>query len=409
MITDRLLHAPPAIMVPSAGTTYTDPIFGTPIKRITDAVNTRDNADGTKNLSFIVNEYPPVCPFNKDGTLLLLQHQGYYGLYTGDGHYLDDLPREIIASGEPRWSRTDPRVVYFKAGNTLKACDVLSKTIKVVRVFSEYYKISGRGESDMCWDGDHIVLVGDDRYIFVYTISTGTKGAWLDTNFKSFDSVYISADDQVTVTWAASGTGRLQGIELFDKNMKFLRQIARAGGHMDMGRDTNGDAVAVWASAADPTPLCPNGVVKIRLADGKQTCLLTPDWNLAFHISCDDNGHALVSTYRPDESKPWAPYTNELIWLTLDGSAKPERLAHHRSLPFNTYNWQSKASVSRDGSKIVFSSNFGVQGVSKEYADVYLITRGAAIPPPPAARNALAEIDAIKVMLTDISERIRKG
>jgi hypothetical protein len=71
-------------------------------------------------------------------------------------------------------------------------------------------------------------------------------------------------------------------------------------------------------------------------------------------------------------------------------------LAHHRSRPFqtNTYNWQPKMSTSRDGSRVVYGSDYDLQafaGYAAEYSDVYLIVAGsssisAPLPaPPPAA------------------------
>ena len=55
--------------------------------------------------------------------------------------------------------------------------------------------------------------------------------------------------------------------------MNFLRQVGRADGHKDVTLDTDGNEVLVWTNSNDPQPICNNGIVKIRLADGQQTCL----------------------------------------------------------------------------------------------------------------------------------------
>src|SRR5439155_1679884 len=63
------------------------------------------------------------------------------------------------------------------------------------------------------------------------------------------------------------------------------------------------------------------------------------------------------------------------------------RLAHHRSRPFNDYNWTPRVSVSRDGSRLIYSSNYGLQeilGYPSEYSDVYLITGLSSTAPLPA-------------------------
>jgi hypothetical protein len=138
--------------------------------------------------------------------------------------------------------------------------------------------------------------------------------------------------------------------------------------------------------------------VKIRLADGQQTCLASFDWSLAVHISAPDNsGFVYVETYAPGNPTPasgWVTYTNELLQIKLDGS-QVLRLAHHRSRPFqtNTYNWQPKMSTSRDGSRVVYNSNYDLQvidGYAEEYGDVYLIVVGSPSTPAPSSAPAPA-------------------
>src|SRR5262249_24898514 len=185
----------------------------------------------------------------------------------------------------------------------------------------------------------------------------------------------------VIITWLANGSNRFNGIELFDRNMNFLRQLTHAGGHMDVTRDVNGDEVLAWVASGDPQPLtnCAAGVVKIQLADASQTCIWRADWGLAAHVSGPDgNGWVFVETYAPSDPIPpdgWVLYTNELLQVKLDGT-EVRRLAHHRSRPFNSYTWQPKISTSRDGTKAVFGSNFGLQailGYPREYSDAYMI------------------------------------
>ena len=360
-----------------AGHSYRDAIFETRIKRLSDAVGSPDV--GTAGLPFVMTEYSTMTPFNQGNSRLILQHGSYFGLYDGAGTLIRLLPAEISAMSEPRWSRQDPAVLYFLSGNRLMRHDVNSAATSVVHTFAGYAAISGKGESDICFDGDHFVFVGDNREIFVYEISSGSKGGVLSTGGRGIDSVHITPDDNVTVTWLQAGTARYNGIELFNRNMQFLRQLTRAGGHMDVSRDSNGDEVLLWANAADPVPVCNNGVVKVRLSDASQTCLISLDWSLALNVSAaDDSGWAYVATYAPGDPSPessaWQAYTNEILQVALDGSVV-RRLAHHRSRPFNDYNYTPRLSVSRDGTRLVFSSNFGMQenGFPTEYTDAYLI------------------------------------
>jgi hypothetical protein len=118
----------------------------------------------------------------------------------------------------------------------------------------------------------------------------------------------------------------------------------------------------------------------VRLSDARKTCLLRLDWSLAAHITAGDgNGWATVETYAPSDPAPappgWKAYTNEILQVKLDGTGT-RRLLHHRSRPVNSYGYQPRASVSRDGRRLVFTSNYGLQailGAPNEYTDVYLV------------------------------------
>jgi hypothetical protein len=383
LVTDAGIY-PPAnydtFVPPASGASYVDPAFGTTIRRLSDAMNMTDNA-GRGGLTSVSTEYSTASPFNSDNSRLILQHQSYFGLYDGNGTYLRDLPFAVNTSTEPRWSRRDPNVLYFVSGNSLMRLDVAAGAISVVHTFTEYGAISGRGESDISPDGDHFVFAGDKRYVFVYEISTGTKGAALDTAGHTFNSLYIASDNSVAVGWVPTGTGRFTGVELFDRNMTFRRQLTHALGHMRLTRDTNGDDLLIWTNSDDPAPLanCANGIVRVRLASAQQTCLLSLDWSLAVPITAPDgNGWAFVETYAPSDpffaSPAWVPYTNEIVQVKLDGT-ETRRLLHHRSRPLNSYAYQPRTTVSRDGSRLAFTSNYFLPrllGYPAEYTDAYL-------------------------------------
>jgi hypothetical protein len=376
-IKDRLVRTPPqygTFLPPAAGETYRDPVFFSTIQRLSDATRLKNDAASEGNVPFVTAEYSTMTPFNHDNSRFLLQHSSYYGLYDGAGKFIENLPFDVGAGTEPRWSRSSPHVLYFQRHNKLKRLDTRMNSISEIRTFSEYSTITGLGESDICLDGNHLVFAGDGRHIFVYDLATDTKGSTFDTAGQPIDSIYITPDHNVTITW---GTCMEHcGIELFDRNMKFVRRLAPNPGHMDVTRDRNGDEILLWFNAADPKPICENGVVKIRLADAKQTCIVTFDWSLAVHVSATDNsGWFFVSTYAPSDPKPetdWKPYTNEIVQVKLDGS-EVRRIAHHRSRPFDNYNYMPRVTASRDGSRILFSSNYGLKSGDRKYTDAYLV------------------------------------
>ena len=129
--------------------------------------------------------------FNRDSSRFILQHGSYYGLYNGAGSYLGDLPFEIHASAEPRWSRVDTNVLYYVSGNQVKSYDVVTGAGAVKRSFGEYSQVSGHGESDIGFGGDKLVLAGDDRFVFVYDIAANQKGPVFDAaSHGGWDAIY---------------------------------------------------------------------------------------------------------------------------------------------------------------------------------------------------------------------------
>jgi len=389
LTTTAVLNPPnyDTLIPPAVGNTMIDPVFGSTIKRVSNALATPNAAAGGF-LTFIENEYSTANAFNNDNSKFILLHESYFALYDGaTGLFIHDLPLQISAATEPRWSRKDLVTIYYHSGNELRSYNISTGGINVVHTFSGYTSISGLGETDLSLDGDHFVFVGDSRYAFVYQISTDHVFPRLDLSVQSFDSVYITPNNEVIVSWIPSGTGRYTGQELFDINMSFLRQVGHANGHKDLTVDTNGAEVLIWTNSNDrqPIPNCQNGIVKIALATGAQTCLLQLDWSLAVHITAPDgNGSAYIDTEAPANPVPgtsaWVPYTMELIQVKLDGSGAI-RWAHHRSRPFNSYVWQPKLTISRDGTRLLYASNFDLQkihGYAAQYSDEYLIVLGSS-------------------------------
>lgn len=90
------------------------------------------------------------------------------------------------------------------------------------------------------------------------------------------------------------------------------------------------------------------------------------------HFSMPSGGDAwmVASRYSPTGGSVLQAFDNEIVQIATDGSNRVRRIAHHRSVVVNNnYDAQPKASVSRDGNFITFTSNWGN---SSGRRDVYL-------------------------------------
>lgn len=368
---------------PAIGGVFRDSAYGTSITRL---------SDGAKQLNDAVHhEYATMSPFNADNSRILL-------ITDKDGFMVVDLSGKIIAGTpevnlggrtEPRWSLHDPNIFYFHADNRLMTFEVVTRQKKVVQTFSQFKSITfGGGEGDLSEDGDHLMIMGDESQVGVYSLSKNQLSPTLKMKGREFDYFDLTPNNNVVVRWGATGKEQFQGLELFDGQMKFMRQIVPFGAHADRARDLNGDEILVMLASNDPAPAkgCENnGIEKIRLSDSRKTCLLPLNWNCEIHVSTNGrNPWALISTTDnrtgtanppgqlfPDWKSRWLNGYNELILVKLDGSVV-RHLAHHRSRSLDNYWHTPRAAINRDGSYAVFDSNFGLQPLPN-YTDVYLV------------------------------------
>ena len=380
---------------PAKGGSYVDPVFLCTIQRLTDSwPNRAHHVDSSFR------------PFNLDNTLLLLYQDpgGNFSVIDRNGNVIVP-PGSFEFSGtgsEPRWSRDISNVLYYHINNQLKKTTVSAAPCcyEVVHTFTEYSSLKGGGKGDLSDDGDHFVLIGTKpdgtQDAFLYTISTDTKGPVLNFD-RGYDYFDVTHDNNIIANWGVPGTARFTGIELFDSNMNFLRQVLRSTPDADRGVDLNGDEIIVYTADGDNGFPCSSdgsstGVAKVRLADPTvTTCLLNHEWFMGTHVSINNAaGWVLVSfedaripgtsndpaTLPSDWEGMWRKYENELILIKLDGS-QVRRLAHHRSRTIINgagSSWTTpRAALSGDAKFLLFDSNYALHTDDPEYTDVYMI------------------------------------
>jgi hypothetical protein len=107
----------------------------------------------------------------------------------------------------------------------------------------------------------------------------------------------------------------------------------------------------------------PSGsIVMVDLSTARPTTLMGQGvGNHASARNIRSKGWAIISY---DSARP--PFDKEVVAIALDGSGRAVRLAHHYSHLY-TYRNEPHASISSNGSKIIFASNWGIDGPTSAY------------------------------------------
>ncbi len=380
----------PTFSKPSAGATFADPKFGTSVRRLTDARG--------GGIASIVPQYSKRQAWNADQSFLLL--------FTGDGTgrlydgttYEFLKPLDDVGGEDVFWHPTNPDLLYFSFGNTLFSYDVVMQSPTAVRTFGGYTWINTRGEGNMSLDGRYYAFVGQtydtdthfkDIVVYDLVLDSIVSKMALPTMLSDFDWASISPlGNYVVIDYATADTGRYQGIEVYDRNLDFIWQKGLGAGHSDLAVDANGDEVLIMAYY--DADLNSGFVKKFRLTDGVATSLLelSPDFDL--HISCRNDSRrewCFISTFDAegrltDDSLSWLPFEDEIFALKMDGSGDVQRIAHHHSRRFSAitpdrddsnYWAEPHATVSRDGTRMIFGSNWREDIASDSSVDAYAV------------------------------------
>ncbi len=156
------------------------------------------------------------------------------------------------------------------------------------------------------------------------------------------------------VQWVKAEESQCGGMELFDiETGDFVRRMYTHHSHSDLGLDENGKEVIVTFELFHPDN---NNVPAVALypldGSGVQYLRMVP-WFRADHVSCQGPGGLCLITAGNDSGDPLLK--GELYVLYFDGSLR--RIVHHRSDSCDYWN-QPKATLSLDGSRVAFSSDW---------------------------------------------------
>ncbi len=387
-LNDTNVYTPPnydTFTPPAKGQSYTDPVFGCTITRVTDAV----------------------APFNADDTYLFVLNG-----YTGGSPTIVDLSGNTVVSPSNMpgfnsavglvWDLTNPKVFYYTSGQALIKGTISgtppNATVASITLatFSQYSSVVIPDDIDLSSDGLHLWLADCYQnctgYIFLVTLNAGNGAAT-----SASQSTVLSGITHHGLTTVPNNGVFIDGT-LYNSNGSLWNGTGTpAGGtsaHVDFGLDSLGNVVgaSIWGQGTtsngcpsnygwslldlttNPLPLCLNdGIQNV----GNSSHVSMRDTQSKYWIahSVDDSGTCPSSSYwcynNPTNTSGWGLYTGEIIiW---DGLGNTVRLAHHRSRSDETYWAQTRGAISRDGRYIAFDSNFNQSSKGANYTDVYVI------------------------------------
>lgn len=390
LVTDLDVRQPPAMSEPAPRAAFRDPVFGRCLVRVTDGEQDKSEPGGLKN------EYSRVQSFNADETRLLARStSGGWYLYNAQTlQPLGSLPLGI----DPRWSATDPNLIYFSEETRLMSYNAATQHTAVVHEFASDFpgqnlaSVWGRYEGSPSRDGRWWGLMAEDQNwltsaLLVYDLQTNQVTATLDTrgwpaDAREMDSVAISPLGNYFLVYmdkycAPGHLGTLTnpcGLMVYDRNLQNGRGLLRIVGHSDTALDAQGREVLVYQD------IDTDHISMLDLATG----VITPLWPIDFtytalglHISgraFDRPGWAVISTHDGDvASHTWMDDSVFLIELKPNG--RVVRLAHTHSLvdenQEHDYWAEPQATANRDLTRVLFATNWGRSGT--EQVEMYQI------------------------------------
>jgi hypothetical protein len=395
----------PTVSRPGYLSPITDPVFGTTISRVSD------QAAICSSCSYIRHTYAKNQPWNSDGTKILLGYTNIAYLTdggTGASHpqgtkygYIKSLN---IPSNQEVWSNTNPNIIYDTRGNSFVTINATTGTLSTLKSFTlsgvPYDSVTiGEGEGNLSNDDKYAALVGHkgtSKYLIVYNIPANTITTEQLLGTGTLDWVSMSQSGRyVLVSWEPDGSAGQQGLKRFDLTTSSWLHLHNYTEHGDLGYDSAGNDVYVqfYSSAIGPWDLH-----AWRLDTGTNYKVQALDWQTT-HVSCRNTnrpGWCYISDSMPDPARI-RPGFNETFAVKIephaDGIGVVERFAHQHQTNSIPYDLRAFSSPNRDGSKVMFASDWGAGNNGPAYA--YVAQYGStnpATPTPTPTRTPTATI-----------------
>lgn len=387
--------------IPTIGESFFDLRFGTILTRATEI-------NGFKGRY----EYSRFDPFNADQSMIILDPEEQWNIYSTQlfpynqaSNLVLALYREPVYIEEPRWDPHDPNLIWGVDKFSIKIVNVLTGQTTNVKDFLQdsimgpiisqenVYRITMKDEGESSIDKRYwaFFLQGNaqedynQRYIFTWDKDTDTiLGVYeISENETNLDWIGMSSlGSWVLIGGDYDNGGNLSGLTMANKELTQFHRLDYTTAHSDVGLDVNGTEVIIMQNVKtdyidlipidwNTQPILEDGdsyegtnrtrLVRLFYASESPSGLATA----GIHISCNTPGYCVISTYQEAgvDEKNWLDRTNILVKLDQENPC-----AFYLSKVYNTYEsyWEeTHATMSNDGSKVVWVSNWN-QKVGQE-------------------------------------------
>jgi hypothetical protein len=412
--TDRTVLPEPSLpAIGAAGSSYTDPIFGTKITRVTDQAFAQ--SIGAPKRSFSTGSGSEQLTWSSDSSAFIVQDLGggVWIPFTATGSKIPTPDTYFLPLNGPAFSVTEPMVLFGRSRDDKSLCKYNLTTQQLTTVVdfpntatgevspSANGRVAtfGNGGQDVAtevyvWDGSKLrtlnTLTGkvdgsslnstEVKWGFgVHNVRINASGRFVIITTHELNSVIPSSpmciwDLEQNSAWSLEPT--FSGHKVSGWN-QLINQDSAGGQWDDMQYVIrNLDRSGSLQNLINP-------VLSQRLTDPTHG----QDSHLSWINDKGNNEPVLVSAYRgADITEPWRPWTNEIILIATDGSGTVWRVCHHRTV--YTDFWDGPHGIiSPDGTKVIFTSNMGQSLGVGEFGgfrqDVFMATLSGSFTPPP--------------------------
>ncbi|MDP1696623.1 MAG: hypothetical protein Q8L45_02370 [Xanthomonadaceae bacterium] len=360
---EGMVAAPsPSSSRPAKGVPFKDPAFGTCVVRATNHASEPPSG-------FARNDYSRRQAFNVDNTRVLVYAlNGAWHLYDANSLAPLKVLNGPAGDAEPQWHPTEPNSLYWipiNGGMVLNKLNVETNLSTKVADFtdklpwSNVTRVWSKSEGSPSADGRYWCFMAETssfgiRGVFIYDLQTQSVLGTRNLSSRP-DHVSMSPSGRYCVI---SGGDVSNGTVAWDRTFSNSRVVHHGGEHSDLALGPDGSdyyvAVDYQSSGGD--------LYMVNLSTGLRTVLF-PTYiqgtATAYHISGKNfsrPGWVLMSTYARSGAEKWLH--ERVMAVELKASPRIINLAHHHTR-YNGYWTEPHASVSRDFTHVLFSSNWG--------------------------------------------------